>query len=153
MHGRRVWPVHPAMSAPDTVQVNSPAGSLRVVGIHAWCRALHFTAASQLLAIGQSYPSPKAAHCVRPAQVPAKDIEAWDSAHEGAASEAARKAQTRRAASAKHGNAWLLLEFMDRGCLQARRPRAAARPRARKLTRKLSRTGRRSRRVVVFEAA
>jgi len=89
---------------------------------------LHFTAASQLLAVGQSYPCLKAAHCVRPAQVPAKDIEAWDSAHEGAASEAARKAQTRRAASAKHGNAWLLLEFMDRGCLQARRPRAAARP-------------------------
>jgi len=117
----------------------------------ALCRAAG-RAADQVGRVDRGW-SAKAAHCVRPAQVPAKDIEAWDSAHEGAASEAARKAQTRRAASAKHGNAWLLLEFMDRGCLQARRPRAAARPRARKLTRKLSRTGRRSRRVVVFEAA
>lgn len=43
----------------------------------------------------------------------------WDSArvHEA---DAEKKAQLRRVAEAKNGHAWLLLEYMDRGSLQAR---------------------------------
>ena len=39
----------------------------------------------------------------------------WDSAN----TDAEGKAQAKRAAEVKSGSAWLLLEYMDRGCLQA----------------------------------
>jgi hypothetical protein len=125
-----VWPAHPGMSAPGAVQVIRPRGE-RAGGGGAGLvprSALQSCLQRPIPALALTLAPLFERRAAPAAQVPAKDIEAWDSAHEGAASEAARKAQTRRAGSAKHGNAWLLLEFMDRGCLQARRPRAAAGP-------------------------